>query len=595
MSQPLFEPKFTSISNVGSVTITAKNVQSAYLQTETSALLSRLPNEVPADASEILVIQYGSRNVKIGMARDALPRIVPQTIAYRNACFRALEWTGEGVPEEELQERLALRYKLARKKPPPNIYSSLVAHNKAAVPQAIPALNDSYGFEWARTGNAPFVTGREALRINPAEPYRCRWPIHRGNFNQIQYTSYREVLDDLERIWARVITSDLKIPTRDHGKFGVILVVPDAVRSWEIKALTELILGQMGFRCVSYIHESLSGTFGTGVSASLVVDVGAQSSKICCVEDGQIIKASQSILPYGGDELTRLLASILKHHAFPYHPCNLNRQLDWDLMDELKVRMCTMDEDDLSSAVYEAYVRIPGQATRVYPFKIFEERIIVPSSLFEDGVPLLQYYMDPSPSAEGSRPFYTDEGALQIYPTTSENNLESEEKTPNGDSHLNTDVPESDVMPLDEEEIEPVSSVPSRSESHAPLSLSEAIFKALDAADSTGSNPEKSRKFLSSILVIGNGHRFPRLVAHLESLLRHRYPSYEIEFVLGGGAGSIASAKENLVLDSGIVTWKGGAVFGKLECVQDTWISQRDYESCGTRAFRERLLFNICC
>ena len=585
-----FEPKFTSVSNVGNLTITAKNVQSVYLQTETSAMLTRLPHEVPVDASDILVIQYGSRNVKIGTARDALPRVVPQVIAHRNAGFKGVEWPSEELPEEELQERLALRYKQARKKPPPNIYSSLVAHNKAVVSQAIPALNDAYGFEWTRTRSAPFLTGKEALRCNPSEPYRCRWPIRRGNFNQIQYQSYRQVLDDLDKIWTRIIVGDVKIARKDLVRYGLVLVVPDAARAWEIKALTELAIGQMGFRCVSFLYESLSGTFGTGVSASLVVDVGAQSTKVCCVEDGQILKASQSLLPYGGDELTRLLATILKHHSFPYEECDLSRQLDWDLMDELKMRMCTLDEHDLASVVHEAYVRTPGQATRVYPFKIFEERFIVPSALFEDGVPLLQSYIarkPSSPSGDAANQFYTEESALQIYYTNSDYNLESDQNHNqfNADSTPNTDIPGSDATNHGD-------LANAASDNDAPLSLIEAIIKALDAVDSSGTNPEKLKKFLSSILVIGNGQRFPRFVAHLESLLRQRYPAHEIDFVLGGAAGSV-SGKENLVLDSGIVAWKGGAVFGKLECVLDAWISRRDLETCGVRAFRERLLFNI--
>jgi hypothetical protein len=98
----------------------------------------------------VIVLQYGSRTFKISIAKDALPRSIPHVIAHR-AELPSEEYLAAELTEEVLDERLTQRYKQARKKPPPNIYTSLIAHNKAVVPQTIPTLNDAYGFEWHKT------------------------------------------------------------------------------------------------------------------------------------------------------------------------------------------------------------------------------------------------------------------------------------------------------------------------------------------------------------------------------------------------------------------------------------------------------------
>lgn len=607
------EPRHSSVFAVPTVNVNTRTVQSGYLQTDTSYLTARNAGDVPGDASQTIVLQYGSRHFKVGFARDALPRTSPQVIAHRNATFDPLVWPEEThvVPEEELSDRLAGRYRNAKKKPPPNIYTSLIAHNRAVVPQTIPALNDSYTFDWTRTGAAPFVCGKEALRINPAEPYRRRWPIYRGNFNRRCYRSYRQVLDDLEQIWASAIVRDLKLPRRDFSQYGIVLVVPDRVRTYEIRGLTELCLRQLRFKSVAFLLESVAGTFGSGVSAACVLDIGAQTSRVCCVEDGQIVKGSQSLLPYGGDQLTQLFLALLQQHSFPYQECNLARALDFELMDELKLRLCTMDEDDLASAIFEAYVRRPGHPTKVYPFKVFEERIIVPMAMFEEGVPLLRHLaLSASEDAETAT-FYTGEAdGMQLYYASDKPSSSTGGGSSSGNMVGNAAVPAEDSMdgapPPDDASLvatEPLMGAPdgsvadivTQAEAATPptgqgevwLSVPEAIFRALDSLDS----PDRIKKCLASVLIIGNGHKFPRLVAHLEALLRERYPDCDIEFVLGGGAGSVATGKENLVLDAGIVAWKGGAVFAKLDCCTDAWISQRDYENCGIRAFRERLNF----
>ena len=66
--------------------------------------------------------------MKIGFANQAFPHIVPHVLAKPSntpefdSTDERNNWT---VDEEEIQERIAQRYRQSRRKPPPNIYQSV--------------------------------------------------------------------------------------------------------------------------------------------------------------------------------------------------------------------------------------------------------------------------------------------------------------------------------------------------------------------------------------------------------------------------------------------------------------------------------------
>jgi hypothetical protein len=49
-------------------------------------------------------------------------------------------------------------------------------------------------------------------------------------------------------------------------------------------------------------------------------------------------------LAYGGDDITTALSAILAKSSFPYRDVNLARSQDWILMDNLKIKICTLEE-----------------------------------------------------------------------------------------------------------------------------------------------------------------------------------------------------------------------------------------------------------
>lgn len=49
-------------------------------------------------------------------------------------------------------------------------------------------------------------------------------------------------------------------------------------------------------------------------------------------------------LNFGGDDITEFLAVLLDKINFPYKSVDLTRMYDWNMMEDLKGRMCTLAE-----------------------------------------------------------------------------------------------------------------------------------------------------------------------------------------------------------------------------------------------------------
>ena len=49
-------------------------------------------------------------------------------------------------------------------------------------------------------------------------------------------------------------------------------------------------------------------------------------------------------LSFGGDSITEFLYHLLQKVEFPYKDLNLSRSYDWRVMEELKIKLCTLNE-----------------------------------------------------------------------------------------------------------------------------------------------------------------------------------------------------------------------------------------------------------
>ncbi len=144
-----------------------------------------------------------------------------------------------------------------------------------------------------------------------------------------------------------------------------------------------MCLRSFEFKQVAFIQESLAGTYGAGYSSACIVDVGAQKTSICCVEDGMCIEDSRINLKYGGYDVTETFIKMMLFDHFPYDDINLKRRYDFLLAEELKTNFCTMNQSEISVQLYNFHLRAPNQATQKFQFKTYDEVILAPMGFFD--------------------------------------------------------------------------------------------------------------------------------------------------------------------------------------------------------------------
>jgi actin-related protein 8 len=104
------------------------------------------------------------------------------------------------------------------------------------------------------------------------------------------------------------------------------------------------------------------------------------------------------------------------------------------------------------------------------------------------------------------------------------------------------------------------------------MPLDAAIFAS--TTHGARDDDRKLRDFLGSIMVIGGGGKVPGFTTFLEDRLREMRPVFAKDILVG------TPPRE---LDSQVVVWKGGSVFGKLRGTNDSWIGQMEYDRLGSR------------
>lgn len=268
----------------------------------------------------------------------------------------------------------------------PNSKEVAINFNRRTPPNPVPEHNDTSRVEWTEvpssTVDAPeYFTGLAALRIpedsNPR--YQVSWPIRNGLFNERDYTNKWQLFRDISIIFEDAIRTQLGLARkRDWCHYGCVLVVPDLHERNYVTTLLELLFRDFGFNRICLIQESLSASFGAGYSTCVVVDVGAQKTSICCIDDGLCVENSRINLMYGGSDVTQTFIKMMLYDLFPYGDINLNRRYDFLLAEELKQRFCHLSVMDIAVQQYEFHLRMHGKTTQQYVFKAYDEVMLAP-------------------------------------------------------------------------------------------------------------------------------------------------------------------------------------------------------------------------
>lgn len=360
------------------------------------------------DASKVIVIHPGSQNLRIGLASDALPKTIPMVLAQLmdetesqvyEPCPRRLKDTD--VPEEKFGEDFAKIFSKAsndlksdmranKRKVLPNSKELVVNFNRRTPPDTIPEHNDPIKMEWTDVSKKPrLIAGHSATRIadNSNPSYRLYSPIQHGYWNEAGYQSERHMCENLDDILHQAFKVELGIATIEElSQYSCVFVIPDLYDKHYVETVLRILMIQFEFKKVCFIQESLSASFGAGYTQGCIVDVGAQKTSICCVEEGLCIEDSRVNLKYGGYDVTETFIKMMIFDHFPYADINLKRRYDFLLAEELKKNYCTMNQAEISVQLYNFHLRAPNSATRKYQFKTYDEVILAPMGFYDPSI-----------------------------------------------------------------------------------------------------------------------------------------------------------------------------------------------------------------
>lgn len=623
--------------------------------------------------TKTIVIHLGSQNMRVGFASDALPKTVPMVVARRAAQSECEEGDDEPKPKrvkldngnEPLPEQrfgdafakdftamsteLKQRMRMNKRRVLPQSRDMVISYNRRTEHDTITEHNDTMRIEWtdvaAEGQNGPeYIAGKAALRIpdhsNPR--YKLCWPIRYGWVNEVDYKSKWAVYDDIRIIIQEALVSQLAMNVRtrkDLAQYSCVMIVPDYYERIYVTSLLDMALSDFGFNRVCFVQESLAASFGAGFTTSCIVDMGAQKTSICCVEDGMCIENSRVSLKYGGQDVTEIFMKMMLYDHFPYADINLRRRYDFTLAEELKQKLCTMAEADISVQMTDFFLRAPNQDTRKYTFKYYDEVFLAPMGFFKPDV-----FEDPGKMAGRRRLIDMSYDIYEGTPNDPKSTAQAEilgqlapdevpRVTVNGETPTNGET----NGQKDDNSSNPVSRGPSlsrvQSEATPVRSVASSPVRQLDGMEGTPApegtpqpdeaprraeaeiieplpierrddilplyplpaavvtsithasrgSPSKTRDFLGSIMLIGGSSMIPGLNSYLEEQLQAQLPGYAKDIVVG------RAPRE---LDPQVVVWKGGAVWGRMIRTNDSWVDEKLYETLGERVLSYKCMWS---
>ena len=402
----------------------------------------------------------------------------------------------------------------------------------------------------------------------------------------------------------------------------------------------------MGFSALHVQTEGLCATFGAGLSAACVVDVGATSIGISCVEEGLVLPETRVALSYGGQDMSRFFGDVLRGSSFPYTDLQEARLADAQLLQDLKERFVTLQPSQVGLNLYDFMVRLPGETARKYALRLYDEPILAGLMLFHPDVaappPMPRRPLtcaQPAPAEEADEPEPTavlaaanaslggDEAVelcasavLDMAPTLAMLGCVSRRLSPQVAALVDMRADEaSEEAPRAAPTIPQTSAMATQAAKCASAAaqaaqdgidvvqaasltpLDHAVFRSLLASTGTvdGSfahgGEERLRRLANNIVCTGGAARIPGLSEALEArvsmLLAEHYAPAD------GAPGAPTTAPQAVVippprnLDPASLAWKGLAVMAHLDAMQELWIQASDWDTLGYRALKEKSLF----
>jgi len=549
----------------------------------------------PIQGTTIVIIHPGSSTLHVGRATDHYPQSIPHVIARRlndnitQGDRKDGLFSRAGIQHEESAEKGSHGLQAARVflhsmrigggyRKPKTSPKEIIEYNKSSQPYE----GDQDGtVHFTDTSHKPnYFIGEQALNIRRGDGYTCCSPFAYGQLNVHNGVggSITAIAEDIETLWGSAIENYLNIPIKDLSFYRAVLVIPDMFNREHVKLLIDIVLNRLNFSCIIVAQESVCGAFGSGLSSTCVVDVGAQKTNICCIEDGISLPSTRLTFKYGGDDISRTFLSLLQASEFPYRSMDVDKQHDVALLHELKETFCHLSLDIPSGKIHEFQVMQPdSEESFIYKLKLGDEPILAPIALFVPdlfgivGEELIETF--PECQVHDKEDILDDRYLLE--------KKDMEPKKSKGETADQDTSQDSQPLPSngnnvvkEHAKIEPLK--------YDGIPLDEAVMYSIEQCN----NQETKRKMYSTVLLIGGGMNFKGADDFLTKRLQSKLPAH-YQF-MKEQLEVIARPKEN---DPRTASWKGGSVMSILDSSQELWISTKEWNQYGVRILRERCCF----
>ncbi|GLB41816.1 hypothetical protein LshimejAT787_1004160 [Lyophyllum shimeji] len=628
--------------------------------------------------SQVIVIHPGSRNILLGRASDVTPVSVPNVVARKSSVpVPPLTWVDrvsrprsreaelEQAEKDLFNEKMAAitvslrdRMRFYKLRVTPNATAIASTFNEQFKPEIISEYNDPYRVEWTENVSSEDVYfGDKALGL--ADPqkagYTLRWPLYGANFNTRDYPSLQVILSDLEVIIRTTLKEKLDIDPRDYKSYSVVLVIPDLYDRAYVRELVNLLLITMGFKQLCAQQESLAATYGAGISNACVVDIGATTTSVACVDEGMVLPETRMSLSIGGDDITEFLYVLLQRINFPYRDLDLTRSYDWNIMQDLKCRLCTLSEADVALNLYDFVVRRPDRPTEKYGLRAYDEIILAPMCLFEPRVIKFERKrigLRPPSSYNVTEEIidHQTDGITNAMVISTQHLMPASRPTDSptkkgptsagGSSLAGTSTPaeQADLLPMLTDDVSasaaatpPVVSnaadgmdiIDVEGESKAPTPTRQVPGAAPSATAEVGDArtdqttvypggfsidvPFEASKLPLDVAIFNSARAAggdEKIRKYLQAVLviggTAHIPgmSHALESRLQAIATPLVTNMEKVQIipppkevDPIVLAWKGAAVLGKMDGVSDLWVTKADWDILGMRALKERCFY----
>lgn len=556
-----------------------------------------------------------------------------------------------------MSNELKIRMRMNKRRVLPQSRDMVLSYNRRNPPEKISEHNDPLRIDWteipANPKQAPeYFTGKKALRIpdDSTPRYKLYWPIRHGWVNELAYRSKNSLWHDIALIIRDAVVEQLGLTLRarkDWAQYGCVFVIPDLYDRKYVTSLLDMGLSEFGFGRVCFFQESLAASFGAGFSTACIVDIGAQKTSICCVEEGMCIENSRINLKMGGQDVTEAFVKMLLYNHFPYADINLKRRYDFLLAEDLKQKHCTMNESDIAVQLFDFHLRAAGQDTRKYTFKAYDEVILAPLGLFKPAIFDDQYKLegrrklvdrsydiyecapnDPTSTAQAE--ILTQIAPHLAAPTKSitangtgvNGNGVTEDKgyfdhSTKARPHSFNRIKDTDVTPRSTPAGSPSRDLESTPQPGGTPALETEKTTSQEDNEGEQAEAEEGEEEEEAPLSIERrddilpvhplSHSILTSITHASrsSSSQQKIRDFLSGIMLVGGSSLIpglashleeslqairpAYAKDILIgrppreLDAQVVVWKGGSVFGRMGKTNDSWVGGLEYERLGER------------